>query len=102
MRNLFLLVLLAVGVWYLFSRQDAPPPAPVVHEAAPPRPDYSGVHTFYSTLDDPAVPAAGQSHTGSAVNLGDGSTGQAVSVAPGAVTAAPATTPGARGQVPLR
>ena len=76
MKNLLLLVLLAAGVWYLLSTKDAPPPAPTVQQAAPTPADYSGVHTFYSTLNDPPVPAAGHTYSGSAVNLGNGSTGQ--------------------------
>ena len=90
MKNLLLLVLLIAGAWYLFFEKAEPPPATEVEQAAPPpRADYSGVRTFYSTLNDPAVPADTH-YTGSAVNLGNGSIGQPVSVAPGAVTAAPA------------
>ena len=90
MRNLILLMLLALGIWYLLSRQDDPPPAPAVQAVAPPKTNYSGVRTFYSSLNDPPVPANGHGSTSSAVNLGNGGTGQAVGVAPGAATAAPA------------
>lgn len=61
--NLFLLLVIGFGGWYLYTMQ---PPTPEAAAPAPQRAartDYSGTRTFYSTLNDPAVPVGGNRYS---------------------------------------
>ncbi len=73
--NLLLLTVIVAGGWYLFY-PAAPEPAPVPATSAPVhRADFGGVHTFYSTLNDPAVPVSSTHSTQPPVATGNGLAG---------------------------
>ena len=91
--NLLLVLILALIAWYLFNRQTVPPPVVEEKPTPVPRVDYSGVRTYYSPLNDPPVPATGQTYGGSAVVLGAGNSAGTEQRVNGAVGNNSAATP---------